>query len=135
MDFGTYRSGVHTCLVYLADTALRDETVTQLKRSAPNVRMIYVVSNLSSEQAVSEREYYLSDPKGLLASRYELKAQTTYLIRPDQHVCARWRQFEPELVYKAYRKALGHFLDSDNTTEPQSFNLASDESLISEPTQ
>jgi len=105
------------------------------------VRMIYVVSNLSSEQAVSEREYYLSDPKGLLASRYELKAQTTYLIRPDQHVCARWRQFEPELVYKAYRKALGHFLDSDNTidsdslTAANSSNLARDESLISEPTQ
>ena len=31
------------------------------------------------------------DTHGCLAQRYDLQPGTTYLLRPDQHVCARWR--------------------------------------------
>jgi len=32
-------------------------------------------------------------PEGELAARrYDARPGTTYLLRPDQHVCARWRQ-------------------------------------------
>ena len=33
----------------------------------------------------------LLDPQGLVAQRLDAQPGTAYLIRPDQHVCARWR--------------------------------------------
>ena len=42
----------------------------------------------------------------LAQQRYDAKPGTVYLFRPDQHVCARWRQAEPEAV----RAAIGHAL-------------------------
>ena len=32
------------------------------------------------------------DSDGLIARRYDMQPGTAYLLRPDQHVCARWRQ-------------------------------------------
>ena len=34
------------------------------------------------------------DEQGVLTERYDGKPGTVYLIRPDQHVAARWRQFD-----------------------------------------
>ncbi|MEO9865442.1 MAG: FAD-dependent oxidoreductase [Yoonia sp.] len=48
------------------------------------------------------------DPTGALADRY-LGANNAgvYLIRPDQHVAARWERFDREAIEKAVRVALG----------------------------
>jgi 3-(3-hydroxy-phenyl)propionate hydroxylase len=48
----------------------------------------------------------LRDPQGLLASRYDLQPGTVYLLRPDQHVCARWRRADAAQVGAAIRRAL-----------------------------
>ena len=48
------------------------------------------------------------DAQGLLAARYDGRPGTVYLLRPDQHVAARWRQFEPGKVASAIRRASGH---------------------------
>jgi 3-(3-hydroxy-phenyl)propionate hydroxylase len=42
----------------------------------------------------------------LAAERYDARPGTVYLLRPDQHVCARWRQPTPQ----ALRAALDHAL-------------------------
>ncbi|MGJ7511139.1 FAD-dependent oxidoreductase [Variovorax sp. GT1P44] len=42
----------------------------------------------------------------LAAKRYDAQPGTVYLLRPDQHVCARWRQPTPEAVRAAYDRAL-----------------------------
>jgi 3-(3-hydroxy-phenyl)propionate hydroxylase len=47
----------------------------------------------------------LRDPAGLLARRYDLQPGTVYLLRPDQHVCARWRAADADLVGRAIRRA------------------------------
>ncbi|MCC7327259.1 MAG: FAD-dependent oxidoreductase [Burkholderiales bacterium] len=41
------------------------------------------------------------DVQGLAAARYDGKAGTCYLLRPDQHVCARWRAFDADAVRAA----------------------------------
>ena len=50
----------------------------------------------------------IQDKDGLLAGRYDARRQTCYLIRPDQHVCARWRAFDPAAVRRAIARATGN---------------------------
>lgn len=49
----------------------------------------------------------LHDSTGQVAERYDLQPGTVYLIRPDQHVAARWRQVKPAAVKAAMQRALG----------------------------
>lgn len=50
----------------------------------------------------------IDDCEGLLAARYDGRPGTCYLLRPDQHVCARWRRFELAAVRTAVARAAGH---------------------------
>jgi 3-(3-hydroxy-phenyl)propionate hydroxylase len=46
-------------------------------------------------------------PAGELATqRYDAQPGTVYLLRPDQHVCARWRQPTAENIRAAIGRAL-----------------------------
>ena len=46
------------------------------------------------------------DVLGLVRQRYDGQDGTVYLIRPDQHVAARWRAFDAQQVQAALRRAL-----------------------------
>jgi 3-(3-hydroxy-phenyl)propionate hydroxylase len=46
------------------------------------------------------------DRDGVLTERYDGRPGTVYLIRPDQHVAARWRQFDPAQAQAALARAL-----------------------------
>jgi 3-(3-hydroxy-phenyl)propionate hydroxylase len=52
----------------------------------------------------------IADPTGMLAERYDARPGTVYLLRPDQHVCARWRAFDPAAVREAIARASGQYL-------------------------
>jgi 3-(3-hydroxy-phenyl)propionate hydroxylase len=49
----------------------------------------------------------VDDAQGLVARRYDLRAGTCYLVRPDQHICARWRAFDAVAVEAALDRARG----------------------------
>ncbi len=48
----------------------------------------------------------LIDAHGVLAQRYDARPGTVYLIRPDQHVAARWRAFDATTAQAALKRAL-----------------------------
>jgi 3-(3-hydroxy-phenyl)propionate hydroxylase len=48
----------------------------------------------------------LVDSHGELTGRYDGQPGTVYLLRPDQHVAARWRRFDAAAVEAALRRAL-----------------------------
>jgi len=50
----------------------------------------------------------LRDCEDVLRQRYDARAGTTYLIRPDRYVAGRWRRFDTAAVDEALRRAGGH---------------------------
>jgi 3-(3-hydroxy-phenyl)propionate hydroxylase len=48
------------------------------------------------------------DAQGLAAKRYDARPGTCVLIRPDQHVAARWRRFDANALRAALQRATGH---------------------------
>ncbi|MDP2297794.1 MAG: FAD-dependent oxidoreductase [Pseudolabrys sp.] len=49
----------------------------------------------------------LADPDGVLAQRLDATPGAAYLLRPDQHLCARWRSVDRGKVAAARDRALG----------------------------
>jgi 3-(3-hydroxy-phenyl)propionate hydroxylase len=47
----------------------------------------------------------VDDAEGIAANRYDGRAGTCHLLRPDQHVCARWRAFDLQSVRAAIARA------------------------------
>ena len=47
------------------------------------------------------------DTQGLVTKRYDARPGTTYLLRPDQHVVARWRTLDSAKLQVALARALG----------------------------
>ena len=48
----------------------------------------------------------LVDTEGHLTRRYDGRPGTVYLLRPDQHVAARWRAFDADALRAALRRSL-----------------------------
>jgi len=48
------------------------------------------------------------DAQGLFAKRYDATPDTFYLVRPDQHVAARWRHLDIRAARDAVQRATGH---------------------------
>jgi 3-(3-hydroxy-phenyl)propionate hydroxylase len=49
----------------------------------------------------------MADVAGVLSERYDGEPGTVYLLRPDQHVAARWRLFDAGKIEAAMRRCLG----------------------------
>jgi 3-(3-hydroxy-phenyl)propionate hydroxylase len=63
------------------------------------------VTRISTDARRSTGE--LHDAEGLAAQRYGARPGTAYLLRPDQHVAARWRSPSVDDIRAALRRAQG----------------------------
>ena len=85
-------------MVYCDDASTLD---LALLRSVENVEVVVVTSREQPLKGLT----VLHDVKGRFAQRFDAKHGTTYLVRPDQHVCARWRTFDAARANAALARA------------------------------
>lgn len=106
-----------TVLVFAASEGLRSDEKAAIERArSRGVPMQIVVVGPSEtspggEQWIADATAIdaqaLRDANGLAAERYDGAAGTVYLMRPDQHVCARWRHASANDIEAALERALG----------------------------
>lgn len=81
------------------------EVVAAVKARGVGVRLIAVSSH--SAAAVEGADLTLHDSEGRCRARYGVMANgAAYLLRPDQHVCARWMALDANRLQAAFKAAL-----------------------------
>ena len=75
-------------------------------RAGPIPLKLVVVTRGAAQAAALPGTCVVQDAEGLASARYDATHGTFYLVRPDQHVCARWRQIEAGVVEHALKRAL-----------------------------
>jgi 3-(3-hydroxy-phenyl)propionate hydroxylase len=68
---------------------------------------IVIVGKLSLPPALATQVTQVESLDNILLARYDLAHLTTYLFRPDQIVCARWRAFNTSSINTAIQTSLG----------------------------
>ncbi|CAB3800562.1 FAD-dependent oxidoreductase [Paraburkholderia fynbosensis] len=75
-------------------------------RAGPIPLKLVIVTRSDAQVAAWPGMDVVHDTEGLASARYDAMHGTFYLVRPDQHVCARWRQVDVDAVGHALRRAL-----------------------------
>jgi 3-(3-hydroxy-phenyl)propionate hydroxylase len=88
--------GAFTVLHFGSDAAGPVE-LRKLGNLRPELRLVHV----NGQATVAAPGAVLGDPEGLARARYGGAPGVTYLIRPDQHVTARFARYDPERVRRA----------------------------------
>jgi 3-(3-hydroxy-phenyl)propionate hydroxylase len=92
-------------LLFVEDAAAIDaatiDSLAALSRDAIAADAVVVASRPSVRAGVKT----LHDVKGVVAKRYDAWPGTTYVVRPDQHVAARFRAFDSVKVRQAIARA------------------------------
>jgi 3-(3-hydroxy-phenyl)propionate hydroxylase len=79
---------------------------------------LLVVGGIAPVKALRTRQ--LTDLVGLLQQRYDARPGTVYLIRPDQHVAARWRAFSEPDIRASLARATATFEPVQHGDKPAS---------------
>jgi 3-(3-hydroxy-phenyl)propionate hydroxylase len=98
-------TGQFTALLFAGPDDAAD--VQALQQAASGLAPLQVLRIAAHEMDDSQSSVRTAlDATGLLAQRYDGKPGTTVLLRPDQHLCARWRRVSGDAVHRALRRAL-----------------------------
>ena len=63
---------------------------------------------ISKQEGALDAHQVLIDVKGLLHQRYAATSGSYHLLRPDQHLTARWQQFDLNRILHAVQTAIGN---------------------------
>jgi len=94
--------------VFCADTLPDRETLQALQALRLAPVPIKAVLVAGSQCELTADLPVVRDIEGCLAKRYDAQAGTAYLIRPDQHIAARWRAVNLDAVAAAVSRATGN---------------------------
>ena len=93
-------------LLYFTDTDV-PEALQQVINAARATGMPLTVTAVGAAQPVAGTDKHLPDADGRLRARYGITAHGgAYLLRPDQHVCARWITLDAKRLQAALTTAL-----------------------------
>jgi 3-(3-hydroxy-phenyl)propionate hydroxylase len=99
-------AGFHV-LVFTDDANLTDDLERILietgRQSFPVIRVLIGIR--PNDADVRRAELVIADAAGRIAIMYGAKAGTVYVLRPDLHVCARWRETDAGEVSRALQNA------------------------------
>ncbi len=100
------RVGNEFVVLYFADDASALDAATLAALGDSSCAGIAVRALLISRQPGGAAAIaMLEDSRGIAARRYDARHGTVYLLRPDQHVAARWRQLDATKVRAAVARA------------------------------
>jgi 3-(3-hydroxy-phenyl)propionate hydroxylase len=94
-----YLGGDFTLLVFAGPIA--QDALRELAARCPACDVLHVGASAAGAT------HDVDDVDGLVGRRYDGRPGTCYLFRPDQHVCARWRDFDLDRVKAAIDRAVG----------------------------
>ncbi len=83
-----------------------EDTLRVARERIPEMEVVLLGPTSVSAAAVGDTRV-IEDPEGLVGERYQLEPGSAYLVRPDQYVCARWRQPTAAAIADAAALALG----------------------------
>jgi 3-(3-hydroxy-phenyl)propionate hydroxylase len=98
-----------TVMVFGGPQGLRAETRAALERIDTHgvpLAVLCVMPAGTGAVSAPRGATVIEDAQGLIARRYDGQPDTCYLLRPDQHVCARWRTVAAADIETALRRAL-----------------------------
>ncbi|OZI73377.1 FAD-dependent oxidoreductase [Bordetella genomosp. 6] len=83
------------------------DALRALRQDEVPVQAILVRGADAAPAAPPDGVRVVEDSEGWLARRYDARPGTCYLIRPDQHIAARFRAFDAQAVRRALARAIG----------------------------
>ena len=98
-------AGFHL-LVFTGEEGLGSRSADLLAEAARYpFPVIRVVIGAATASVAALAEVAIADGQGLIAAMYDARPGTVYLLRPDLHVCARWRHADAGQISTALRTA------------------------------
>jgi 3-(3-hydroxy-phenyl)propionate hydroxylase len=95
-----------TLMLFGAPDAAARDALAGLAAGPVPVRTLVVRAAGEPGIAAADRPASVEDVQGLVARRYDGRPGSCVLLRPDQHVAARWRVFDATAVRRALQHAL-----------------------------
>jgi len=104
--------GCDFCVLVFADedrTELPEiaRTVQKAQTLGISLQPVVVCNSINATINKLDGLRIISDPQGMACSRYDAQPGTAYLIRPDQHIAARWRQLQATSLMAALSRTIG----------------------------